>query len=251
MELKNIYDLFRLIAGVEEFVNFGSVKALQIYYRDKSVSELLQKLLDAMKNFAEAIKLCHYGQFRDAIINLHDAVNDFDKYTSEDVEDILMARLIGRIKEDYHNVIINRELDDAQVIRWCLNHDYLQQALTLYIERIPEWFNMFSEGKSNRHNLEDGKNIFCKEVKSAAKNMTISGRDFNFDDWLAALNGKLAPLDLHCDDESDFRAQFEYLDEIFKNPRLMVDLSSAELKPVRKILDNLPQEIAEKFVSAK
>lgn len=272
VELKNIYDLFQLIAGVEEFVNFGSVKALQIYYRDKSVSEPLQKLLDAMKNFAEAIKLCHYGQFRDAIINLHDAVNDFDKYTSEDVEDILMARLIGRIKEDYHNVIINRELDDAQVIRWCLNHDYLQQALTLYTERIPEylgekgillstdveatkgvtnyWFNMFSEGKSNRHNLEDGKNIFCKEVKSAAKSMA-QGRDFSFDDWLAALNGKLAPLDLHCDGESDFRAQFEYLDEIFKNPRLMVDLSSAELKPVRKILDNLPQEIAEKFVSAK
>lgn len=272
-ELKNIYDLFQLIAGVEEFVNFGSVKALKIYYTDKDLSAPLKKLLDTMENFAEAIKLCHYGQFRTAIINLHDAVHDFDKHLSADVEDVLMARLIGRIKDDYHHIIVNRELDDAEVIRWCLNHDYLQQALTLYTERIPEylgvkgillpnngaatkdnpnyWFNMFSEEKPRRHNLEDGKNIFCKEVKSAAKNMTMRGQDFSFDKWLAALNKKLAPLDLQCDDESTFRAQFETLDKIFKDPQLIVDLSSAELEPVRKILDNLPTEIAEKFSSAK
>ena len=32
-EVQNIYDLFQLMAGVEEFVNFGSVNALEIYYR--------------------------------------------------------------------------------------------------------------------------------------------------------------------------------------------------------------------------
>lgn len=137
-ELKNIYDLFQLIAGVEEFVNFGSVKALKNYYADKNLSEPLQKLLAAMENFAEAIKLCHYGQFSDAIINLHDAVRDFEP-SSDDVQDILMARLIERIREDYHRLIVNRDLDDLEVIRWCLEKDYLQQALTLYTERIPEY----------------------------------------------------------------------------------------------------------------
>lgn len=139
--LKNIYDLFQLIAGVEEFVNFGSVKALKNYYADKNLSEPLQKLLAAMENFAEAIKLCHYGQFHDAIINLHDAVRDFEP-SSDDVQDILMARLIERIREDYHRLIVNRDLDDLddlEVIRWCLEKDYLQQALTLYTERIPEY----------------------------------------------------------------------------------------------------------------
>ena len=137
-ELKNIYDLFQLIAGVEEFVNFGSVTALKNYYADKNLSESLKKLLVAMENFAEAIKLCHYGQFHDAIIDLHDAVRDFAP-TPDDVQDILMARLIERIREDYKRLIVYRELDDLEVIRWCLNHDYLQQALTLYTERIPEY----------------------------------------------------------------------------------------------------------------
>ncbi|MBR0061659.1 MAG: TM1812 family CRISPR-associated protein, partial [Selenomonadaceae bacterium] len=137
-ELRNIYDLFQLIAGVEEFVNFGSVTALKNYYSDKQLSEPLTNLLATMENFAAAIKLCHYGQFRDAIINLHDAVRDF-KPAQDDTQDILMARLIGRIREDYHRLIVNRDLDDLEVIRWCLNHDYLQQALTLYTERVPEY----------------------------------------------------------------------------------------------------------------
>ena len=138
-EIQNVYDLFQLIAGVEEFVNFGSVKALNFYYASKKISEPLKNLRGAMENFAEAVKLCHYEQFSDAIIKLHDAVHDFGKHESADVEDVLMARLIGRIREDYHRLIVNRELDDLEVIRWCLEKGYVQQALMLYTERIPEY----------------------------------------------------------------------------------------------------------------
>ena len=141
-EIQNVYDLFQLIAGVEEFVNFGSVKALtgeKGYYRGKTLSAPLQKLLDAMENFAAAIKLCHYGQFSAAIKNLHAAVHDFDKQKSDDAEYVLMSRLIGRIRDRYKDLIAFNEKDDLRVIRWCLEHDYIQQALTLCTERIPEY----------------------------------------------------------------------------------------------------------------
>lgn len=141
-ELKNVYDIFQLMAGVEEFVNFGSVKALtdknKGYYADKKISKSLRNLLTAMENFAEAIKLCHYGQFHNAIINLHDAVRDFEP-APDDLQDILMERFIGRIRKNYADLINLRDLDDLRVIRWCLENDYLQQALTLYTERIPEY----------------------------------------------------------------------------------------------------------------
>lgn len=267
VELKNIYDLFQLTAGVEEFVNFGSVKALKIYYRDKSVSEPLQKLLDAMENFAEAIKLCHYGQFRDAIINLHDAVNDFDKYTSADVEDILMARLIERIREDYHNVIINRELDDAQVIRWCLEHDYLQQALTLYTERIPEYlgekFIVPSESvdkkisaliKNDRRNYfyyllnvytsstdrtSKGLKFYCNAVKSD----TVGKKDVDVDAWFERLRAKLEPLKNSLSDEQRLRAQLETFNKIRREPQILRELSAAELEPIREIIDKLSAKL--------
>ena len=139
-EIKNIYDLLQLISGVEEFINFGSVKVLQEYYKNQTenISANLQNLLDAMKNFAEAIKLCRYGQFKNSVEKLHDAINDFSA-DENDLNDILMARLIEKIKQQYENLIATRGQDDIKIIRWCIEKGYLQQALTLYTERIPEY----------------------------------------------------------------------------------------------------------------
>ena len=139
-EVKNIYDLFQLISGVEEFINFGSVKVLQEYYKNQTenISANLQNLLDAMKNFAEAIKLCRYGQFKNSVEKLHDAINDFSA-DENNLNDILMSRLIERIKQEYKMLIATRGVDDLKIIRWCVEKGYLQQALTLYTERIPEY----------------------------------------------------------------------------------------------------------------
>ena len=139
--VKNIYDPFQLISGVEEFVQFGSVKALKNYYDNQdqnALSTKLKNLIGTMENFAEQVKLCHYGAFELAIRQLHDAVNDF-KPDENNAQDLLMARLIDRIREMYADTIKNRTVDDVELIRWCVKNDYVQQALTLYTERVPEY----------------------------------------------------------------------------------------------------------------
>lgn len=269
-EIQNIYDMFLLISGVEEFVNFGSVKALDDYYKGKELSPALKKLRDAMKTFAEEIKLCHYGQFRDAIIKLHDAVNDFDKDKTDDVEDTLMARLIGRIHEDYHALIVNRDAEDldiAEVIRWCLKKDYIQQALTLYTERIPEYlgkkkFIELSEEESARlekavkanpvrynnfyyllvhlgpkkDSLEEGNRKYFLAIKINALNC-VRTKNINIDSWLKDLNKKIAPLRLSVEDEPRLRAQLETFNKLVQHPEILKDLSSPELEPIREIIN--------------
>lgn len=169
-ELKNIYDLFQLTAGVEEFVSFGSVKALKKYY-DRSASEAelsenLKRLIKAMESFAEEIKLCHYGRFRTSIIELHDSVHDF-KPDPDNLQDLLMARLIGRVRKEYSNLLKFRELDDLRVIRWCIKHGYMQQALTLYTERIPEYIG--------EHKL-----VELSEFETKKINKRLSDDEINF-----------------------------------------------------------------------
>lgn len=273
-EIQNVYDLFQLMAGVEEFVNFGSVNALERYYRDKrdNLSAPLNRLLAAMKDFADAIKLCHYGQFSAAIINLHDAVKDFTP--TDNIEDVLMATFIKRIRKDYNDLIFPRNKDDLRVIRWCLDNDYLQQALILYTERIPEYlgekgiivlsaeqaeelknradkdglqpfFYLFSKINPKSNKLDEGKKIFCKTIKNNAL-PAIRANSFNFDEWLAILNRKLASLNLHCPDDVTFRAQFETLTAVFQDPKLLLDLSSPELEPISKILDAIDEELKAK-----
>lgn len=267
---KNVYDLFQLIAGIEEFVNFGSVQILEKYYNGKETSSALKRLRDAMKKFAEEIKLCHYGQFRDAIIKLHDAVNDFDKDKTDDVEDTLMARLIGRIHEDYHALIVNRDAEDldiAEVIRWCLKKDYIQQALTLYTERIPEYLGkkkfieltaeesarLEKAVKANpvRYNnfyyllvhlgpkkdsLEEGNRKYFLAIKINALNC-VRTKNINIAAWFKDLNEKIAPLRLSVEDESRLRAQLETFNKLVQHPEILKDLSSPELEPIREIIN--------------
>ena len=265
-EVQNIYELFQLMAGVEEFVNFGSVKALEDYYENKKISEPLKKLLNAMKNFADAIKLCHYGQFNAAIKNLHDAVKDFEP--TDDVEDVLMATFIDRIRKDYADLIFPRKTDDLRVIRWCLDNDYLQQALILYTERIPEYigekFIVPSEAvdrkiadliETDRRNYFyyllnvyspsidhtfKGLKFYCNAVKTE----TAGKKNVDVDAWLERLNAKLSPLKNSLSDEQRLRTQLETFNKIRREPQILSDLSSAELEPIREIVNKLSEELS-------
>ena len=281
-ELNNIYDLFQLISGVEEFVNFGSVEALNKYYDANAdqfkKSTALKKLTDAMNNFAKSIKLCRYGDFKTAIEKLHDAINDF-KADPQNIHDIFMARLIDKIREKYDLLISTRGEDDLKIIRWCLKHGYLQQALTLYTERIPEylgnqnfieqstgetrkldkalkgdnrrrWFYLLAEYLNSSDEIKNlnkemsEKNIaFNKTYMSLIKNATTSIKQgkFTYEGWRQNLISLIKPprsftIEDILPDESTLRLQLELLNKIYKEPKILLDLSSDELQPISGII---------------
>ena len=271
-EVKDIYDLFQLISGVEEFVQFGSVKALEKYYDSgnykDSLSVPLKKLINAMGNFAEAIKLCHYGQFSESIQNLHDAVRDFEADPAN-VQDVLMARLIGRIRKDYENLIVTRERDDVRIIRWCIDNGYMQQALTLYTERIPEylgemgcivqteeeskilddlvhkdtmhrnrWYYLLNEVNPRTDHIYKGTKKYCEEIKNSAMS-AIRKNKFDYDSWWKNLDTQLEKLNIFCADEPRLRKQFETFVKLRNDAEILLNLSSEELEPIREIIDEL------------
>lgn len=150
-EANLIYDTFGLVAGAEEFSNYGSVQAIKKFYNNEELeSPELKTLIQAMEQFDDAIKLCHYGYFKKAIQQLRMAIRNYPalQVAEQEIPDetaqtiyyntSLAATLLPRIKRDYSELLKSEELDDLTLIDWCLNHGYLQQALTLYTERIPE-----------------------------------------------------------------------------------------------------------------
>ena len=164
----DIYDLFSLAAGAEEFVRFGSIQTLEDYYKGKSQSPALQSLLEAMETFAEAINLCHYGKFKEAVRQLRSAVNYFSQHEEEEADadvrlnDAFMDSLYNRIYYDYKELLEPEEPDDLTLILWCVSHSYLQQALTLYTERIPEI--LVSKGIVSL--TESGEKAFIEQFKN-------------------------------------------------------------------------------------
>lgn len=172
--INDVYQFYNLIAGAEEFVNFGSVKDLQGYFQHRNISAELDDLLLAMGEFADEVKLCRRWRFVDAIDHLKEAIETFEgKWehveqrldtvieSNDDVRlnDMLMFQLLPQIHKDYSDLL--REHDPLSLIKWCLNQGLLQQALTLYTESIPDFlfdrnngFIAMTEDKDRRAFLE-------------------------------------------------------------------------------------------------
>lgn len=156
-DVTDVYRLFDLVSGTAEFARFGSADILTKYYEDVggNNSDELRKLIRAMQSFANQTKLCHYGDMKKAIEGLHSAAAEFEKHVSEvakkagedrskaETNDALMGVMNDEINRMYRPLFekaVSRDIDDVELIRWCVEHNYLQQALTFYTERVPELF---------------------------------------------------------------------------------------------------------------
>lgn len=152
----DIYELFDIIAGFEEFKLFGSAKKLNTYFKPpenigtgniESTAIATKKLLNAMDSFSEAINISSRGAFEKSIARLddslalvHSTANNTDNNKTFDQE--LIELLHKPIEQSYTTLLQhhrNHASDELAYIDWCLDHDYLQQALTLFCEYVPEY----------------------------------------------------------------------------------------------------------------
>lgn len=184
-QINDVYRFYNLIAGAEEFVNFGSVKDLQGYFQNRNISAELDDLLLAMGEFADEVKLCRRWRFVDAIDHLREAIETFEEKW-EDVEqrldtviesnddvrlnDMLMFQLLPQIHKDYSDLL--GEHDSLSLIKWCLNQGLLQQALTLYTESIPDFLFDPDNGFITMTEDEEHRAVLEKEYKEHGKEYT-------------------------------------------------------------------------------
>lgn len=242
-KVNDIYALFDLIAGAEEFVRFGSVQTLRDYYRrqekakslpnhdkqkEEEPSPELQQLIKAMADFSDAISLCNYGTFRDAITNLRRTMEDFHAHIHNangeaSLPDSLMNRLYGRIRHEYRWLLRSEEPDDITLIEWCIQHDYIQQALTLYTERVPkifcsynivtltkegqEAFDTFLQNSTDKAPAEvQLYTKFCNDEKEGEVNRRISSIRDEYNQQLKSAS-YLIRTNARIDQQTDWRIQ--------------------------------------------
>lgn len=164
----DVYRFFDLVAGAKEFVHYGSIRELKAYFANETEkSAELKGLLSAMENFSESIKLCRYGEFTEAIRELDEKIKAFLQRsdTQRYVNDSLFSTILPIIQKSYEPLLASNN-DDLAIIKWCAERGYLQQAMTLYTERVPEF--IFAKGLLT---VADGKwgeiekkyNDFCKD----------------------------------------------------------------------------------------
>lgn len=146
--IKDIYNLLDLISGFEEFLMFGSVKKLNDYYKTANLSnqlslsqDTLDDVLKGMDQFADAINISRRGDFEKALQQLSQCLSkiDSDKSKTGASFNHSLIRLLGEPIKKTYTPIVNESKDALSYVEWCLERDYIQQALTLFKECVPQF----------------------------------------------------------------------------------------------------------------
>ena len=139
-EATDIQRMFNLVSGIEEFSNFGSVEAIEEYFQDKEVEKKsgeLEQLLKAMRNFSDAIKLCQTNALEKILGNLEHKIKQFRSTTDKNIQEELFAKILDLIDQEYKFILgRNKKIG---LIQWCIKKGFMQQAMTLYTEWIPQY----------------------------------------------------------------------------------------------------------------
>ena len=176
-EIGSTFRMFTLINGAHEFTSTGNPRTLKQYF-SSSQNKTVRKLLDNMQDFYDNISLCRIGDeldrsFRemDELLSegLHadESGNGYDENRFFDLVPVIREKFFLESKSRY-----------LSLTEWCLKNDLLQQAITLYVEKLPKaYFTELGFLTADFENLEKknpnpGTEIYQEYFITATKDET-------------------------------------------------------------------------------
>lgn len=143
--IRYIYDMFEMINGVNEFISTGNAERLidlQKKLKDQNSNSVdnrnVEGFVKKLQSFSAAIALCNVSGIVEAVDSISKAINDLEKDDSGDIFVQMFKTLIPTVKEKlYIDKASPSILDLAQ---WCLENNMLQQAVTIYNEKILSYY---------------------------------------------------------------------------------------------------------------
>lgn len=138
-ESKDIYFLFDIIACFSEFTHYSDATTLRHYFdQTNTEDELTNQLLAKMGDFSKAISLSSRRLFQSSVEGINTLFTNIAsrKQDNSQFELSIFQLMRNKIQESYETIVSDPE-DDLIYIEWCLQNDYLQQALALFVEYVP------------------------------------------------------------------------------------------------------------------
>lgn len=141
-----IHDLYKLVAGVYAFTQYGRSEALKEYFGDEPYTPL-KALRKAMDDFSEAVQLCQEGLFEKALESLMRELDNFSSKanaaSNPSAKVQLFMNMVPNLRAVYDKLAKVHEgryaTNRLAIIRWCVDNRLLQQAVTFCTEWLPEY----------------------------------------------------------------------------------------------------------------
>lgn len=136
VEQKQVIEINRFVSGIEEFINYGSVRILEEYYENIDPENSLKGQLDAMKKISEGMQTCDLEILRQGLTEIK------HNYSQKNQgKDLYLLAFMDYIHGDYENLLKNDENLIVYVIEYCFNRGLYQQTLTFMESGMPQWIH--------------------------------------------------------------------------------------------------------------
>lgn len=137
-EITDTFRMFTLINGANEFISTGNPRTLRNYFSNTQKPEITE-LLDAMKKFYDSMTLCGVGDSLEKSMEqlqiALDRITDSNSLNTDSFDEERLKDLLGVIKDKF---FYNKDGRYLGLLEWCLDNDLLQQAITIYVEKLPK-----------------------------------------------------------------------------------------------------------------
>ena len=134
-----IYDMFRLLNGVDQFVSTGNAELLQACY-EKEEDQDTRELLEQIVRFSHVMSLCDVEKVDQMMEDLSRSLDRYDERQEKGGFFAEMFADLTAVIRQKLNIEKNRRYTYPGLIRWCLDNNMVQQALTLYVEKMPQYY---------------------------------------------------------------------------------------------------------------
>ena len=149
VDISYIYNIFQLINGTSSFLDTGNARQLSEAFDPEDKEN---EVLNAISEFSDVTMLNDLSQLDEKLSAVKDKISDWYAQSAKNVDRInqgMLASMIPVIQDRMHleemiqNDDTNKKITTINypvLINWCLNNRMIQQALTIYVDKLPIFY---------------------------------------------------------------------------------------------------------------
>lgn len=136
-DVTGLYNMFDLINAVNTFTSVGNSHELEKYFCNCD-NKIIEKTIKAMNDFSDEITLCRTSKLNDVLQQLNACLSELSELKSDSRDIILFKSLSETIRSKFN--VQNGDIEYPAIVKWCLDSRLIQQAVTVFVEKMPDYF---------------------------------------------------------------------------------------------------------------
>lgn len=134
---KDFTELTMLADAVNEFVHTGRAYQLSECFKDEKHEDIV-RLIEYMDEFTDRMQLCNISDLDDILTKMRSQIEKVRMIRSDETKIVILGNLLPVIENKFFEGSSD-SIDYCRMIKWCLENKLVQQAVTIYIEKMPKY----------------------------------------------------------------------------------------------------------------